>query len=190
MTFFQHLSPIEIVYWASAIVGGLLFLFRTALLFIGGDTGDADTDGDIFDGDSDFSFKLLSLQGLTAFFMMFGLSGLAFVSSGIADVWSTLGGTGIGLVSVWVLRYIFSIFLRLHSDGTVRLKNAMGQTGRVYLRIPAKGTGQVQISVQGALKIYDAQSAHEEEISTGENVRVVEVIGESLLVVEKLTQKG
>lgn len=190
MTFLQGLSPIEIVYWASAIIGGILFLFRTALLFIGGDAGDADAEGDIFDGDSDFSFKLLSLQGLTAFFMMFGLSGLAFISSGIGDVWSTLGGTVIGLFSVWVLRYIFSVFLRLQSDGTVRLKNAIGQAGKVYLRIPTHGTGQVQVSVQGALKIYDAQSAHAEEILTGENVRVVEVIGESLLVVEKLTQKG
>jgi membrane protein implicated in regulation of membrane protease activity len=190
MSFFQDLSPIEIVYWASAIIGGILFLFRTALLFIGGDVGDADAEGDIFDGDSDFSVKLLSLQGLTAFFMMFGLSGLAFVSSGVAEIWSTLGGAGIGLFSVWVLRYIFSIFLRLQSDGTVRLKNAIGQSGKVYLRIPAHGTGQVQVSVQGGLKIYDAQTANEEEITTGENVRVVDVIGESILVVEKLTPKG
>src|SRR3970040_851782 len=102
MSFFRHITPIEIFYWASAIVGGILFLFRTALLFIGGDIGDTDGDGDVFDGDgdSDFSFKLLSLQGLTAFFMMFGLSGLAFVSSGLASIWSTLGGAAVGLFSV------------------------------------------------------------------------------------------
>ena len=190
MSLFQDLSPIEIVYWASAIIGGVLFLFRTALLFIGGDVGDAEADGEISDGDSDISFKLLSLQGLTAFFMMFGLSGLAFVSSGLADVWSTLGGAAIGLFSVWVLRYIFSIFLRLQSDGTIQLKNAIGQSGVVYLRIPAKGTGQVQVSVQGGLKIFDAQSSSEEEIPTGENVLVVDIIGENLLIVEKSKYKG
>ena len=190
MSFFQDLSPIEIIYWASAIIGGMLFLFRTALLFLGGDVSDGDADGDVLDGDSDFSFKLLSLQGLTAFFMMFGLSGLAFVSSGLATIWSTLGGAAIGLFSVWVLRYIFSIFVRLQSDGTVRLKNAVGQTGNVYLRIPAQGTGQVQVSVQGGLKIIDAKSVGEEEIATGENVRVVDVIGESLLIVETLKPKG
>ena len=192
MSFFRNLTPIEIVYWASAIVGGILFLFRTALLFIGGDIGDTDGDGDVFDGngDSDFSFKLLSLQGLTAFFMMFGLSGLAFVGSGLASIWSTLGGAAVGLFSVWVLRFIFSFFIRLQSDGTLRLQNAIGQSGKVYLRIPANGTGQVQVSVQGGLKIFDAQSVDEGEIPSGENVHVVDVIGERLLVVEKLKQKG
>ena len=36
MDFLNGLRVIEIVYWASAIIGGMLFLFRTALLFIGG----------------------------------------------------------------------------------------------------------------------------------------------------------
>jgi membrane-bound ClpP family serine protease len=188
---FEGLSFIEIVYWASAIVGGLLFIFRTALLFISGDVGDVDADGldadaDLSGGHSDLSFKVLSLQGLTAFFMMFGLSGLAFTSAGWHDLLSALGGVAAGAFSVWVIQRIFRTFTRLQSDGTLRLKNAVGQAGTVYLRIPAGGMGQVSVSIQGGMKVFDARAADGGEIATGKSIKVVNTIGESALIVEEI----
>jgi hypothetical protein len=191
MAIFQDLRLIETVYWISAILGGVLFIFRTILFFVAGDIDGVDADGidgefDAAVGDTDFSFKLLSLQGITAFFMMFGLSGLAFLSSNASDLLSAVGSIAIGLFSVWVLSLIFAFFIRMQSDGTLHSKNAIGESGTVYLRIPADGIGQVQVSVQGGLKIYDAKSAANEEIATGESIKVVETIGESILIVEKI----
>ena len=101
----SELSGMEIAYWVSAIFGGTLFILRTALLLFGGGldfgAGDGDvhlevdhsfdldhdlhhdvhTDVEVDHADADLSFKLLSFQGLTAFFMMFGLVGLAFTQS-------------------------------------------------------------------------------------------------------------
>ncbi len=190
MEFIQNLSWIEIVYWASALIGGLLFLFRAALFFIVGDVDDLDfdTDGviDASHGDTDISFKLLSLQSLTAFFMMFGLSGLAFINTEMAIPFTILGGTAVGLFSVWVISFIFTFFKGLQSEGTLKIENAIGQIGSVYLRIPKSGIGQVRVTVQGGLKIFDARSASGQEIPSQSPVKVVQVQGSSTLIVERL----
>ncbi len=190
MSFLDGLRTIELVYWASTLIGGTLFLFRMVLLVFAGDIDGLDLDGvdgdfDADFGDSDLGFKLLSLQAITAFFMMFGLSGLAFLSANISDVLSGFGSVLIGAFSVWVVGLILAFFIRMQADGTLRSINAVGQTGTVYLRIPPDGTGQIQVTIQGGLKIYDAKSATNEEIVTGESVQVIDTIGESVLVVEK-----
>ena len=50
----ENMTWIEVVYWASAIIGGLLFMLRSVLFFIGmGHDGDIDGhfDGGDFHGD-------------------------------------------------------------------------------------------------------------------------------------------
>ena len=197
-------SWIEIIYWGSTIIGGTLFILRTLLFLIGGGVGgdeiDLHMEGDVFDGhdfdldadhgeaitDSDFSFKLLSMQGLTAFFMMFGLIGLALTRAKLATGFTIMGGAAAGLFSVWLISILFSQMKKLQSDGTVVIRNAIGQTGTVYLNISAKGSGQIQVPVQGSLRIYDAVAKDKKPISSGTKVRVVEVIENNTLVVEKI----
>jgi membrane protein implicated in regulation of membrane protease activity len=65
------------------------------------------------------------------------------------------------------------------------INNAVGATGTVYLRIPNGGTGQVQVSIQGGLRIIDALAAGETELPTGTKVTVVGVRDSTTLVVEK-----
>ena len=198
---FDTMSWIEVIYWISTILGGTIFIFRMVLMFLAGDIdlGDAegamhaDIDGIDFDVEadmghtsSDIDFKFLSLQGISAFFMMFGLVGLAMHSAEIWVGFTILGGAAAGIFTVWVISLLFSIMKRLQSEGTIRLVNAIGQSGKVYLKIPENGSGQVQVVVQGSLKIFDAVAADKSLISTGENVKVVDVIGESTLIVEKI----
>ncbi|EKD81521.1 MAG: hypothetical protein ACD_39C01768G0001, partial [uncultured bacterium] len=53
---------------------------------------------------SDISFHYISVQGLTAFFMMFGWVGLALVRDSMMPGWiATIGGTAAGFLMVWVL---------------------------------------------------------------------------------------
>ena len=136
--------------------------------------------------DSDFSFKLLSMQGLTAFFMMFGLIGLALLRANLATAFTVLGGAAAGLFAVWLISLLFSQMKKLQSDGTVIIRNAIGQSGTVYLNIPAKGSGRIQVPVQGSLRIYDAVAIDKKAINTGTKVRVVEIIDDNTLVVEKI----
>lgn len=209
--FFDSLSPLEKVFFLCAGGGGLLFILRLVLLFLGGhhdsdfggDTG-GDIGGDIASGDtgldahgdgsfdhdhhdSDSSFKILSLQSMTAFFMMFGLVGLALSrQSRLASFWAVLGALIGGSFALWVIGRIFRSMKYLQSDGTLDIKNAMFKEGTVYLTIPAEGEGKVQITVQDALREFTAVSAEKKEIKTDEQVRVVDIKNGSILVVKKV----
>lgn len=189
------LTLIEVIYWASTIIGGTLFLLRLGMMLIGGgmsddgldsalDAGGADVAGDHVDADA--SFKLLSLQGLTSFFMMFGLVGLALLRANLHVLITIIGGVFAGLAMVAVTGVIFTQMKRLQTDGTVKIENTVGAEGTVYLTIPKNGTGQVQIIAQGSLKIFDAVSANKNQIPTGEKVRVTGVSSGNTLIVEKL----
>ncbi len=188
------LSFLEIIYWIFTIIGGTLFILRTLMMFIGGELSDDALDAALESGvdpsgdhgaDSDAGFKLLSLQGLTAFFMMFGLVGLALLNTALPSFLSVIGGTVAGLLTFAALRLIFTQMKRLQSEGTIHLKNTIGTQGSVYLNIPRNGTGQVQIVAQGALKVFDATSNSKQNLVTGEKIRVIGLDGNTL-VVEKI----
>ena len=193
----NDLTWIEIIYWASTIIGGTLFILRLIMLFAGGGDGDS-MDGNLDVGghdimgdhaethaDADISFKLLSVQGLTSFFMMFGLVGLALLKAGLHTLITVVGGIAAGLATVAIVGVIFTQMKRLQTDGTVNIQNTVGREGDVYLTIPKNGSGQVQVIVQGSLKIFDAISNSKAVIATGEKVRVVGVQGGNTLLVEK-----
>lgn len=150
----------------------------------------ADHSGDSADhhdlDNSDVSFQFVSIQGLTAFFMMFGWVGLAVMHDSGLPGWLAIGGgVAAGCVTVWILAQMFRFVGSLQCDGTMRVKRALGAGGSVYLRIPAEGSGQVEVEVDGRLKIFDAISSNKEEIKTGEQITVVWVQDNGVLIVEK-----
>lgn len=200
--FLENLNGLELLFACCAVFGGVLFAIRLILMFVGGiddahsaDSGNVDA-GD-FDGadmdhsgemhDSDLSFKLLSLQGITAFFMMFGLVGWAVIRQGQShSLVPIAAGTVAGLLTVWIMKKIFQVAMSLQSSGTMNLKNAIGQEGTVYLTIHPGQSGKVQVSVQDRLSVLEAVTEGNEEIKTGESIRVVRITA-GKLVVEKLS---
>ena len=197
------LTWIEIIYWASTIIGGTLFILRAAMMLIGGfgdgaiDTdfggdvsGDFDTDVTGDHADADVSFKLISIQGLTSFFMMFGLVGLALLKANVPIFLTVVGGIIAGFITVGITGLVFTQMRRLQTEGTIDIQNTIGTEGSVYLTIPKNGTGQVQLIAQGSLKIFDAVSNNKNAIATGENVRVTGVASGTTLIVEKVIQSG
>jgi membrane protein implicated in regulation of membrane protease activity len=195
------MTGLELLFVICAAFGTILFIVRLVLMFLGGggEEGAADADAGGLDGadghefgdhdfaDSDLSFKALSLQGLTAFFMMFGLVGWAMVRQGsIPAAFSILGGMLAGFATVWMMKKIFQWAGTLQSSGTLDLQNAIGQEGHVYLTIHPGQIGKVQVVVQGRLSVLNAMAEDKnEEIKTGQRVWVVRISADTL-VVEKL----
>ena len=195
---FGGFSGLEIFFLACAVLGGFLFLLRTILQIIGshhdvdssmdsdGDFDHGDFDhGDAEHADSDASFKILTLNGLTSFFIMFGLTGLAMYRQGaVGSLFSIVGAAVVGVATVWLLGKILSSAKKLQSSGTIDTVGAIGSEGTVYATIPATGTGSVQVIVKDRLREFDAVSHNKEVIRTGERIKVVWVNG-NILVVEK-----
>ena len=192
--FLRSLNGLETVFLACAALGFVLLVVRLLMQFVGGDGGDADADVDVdvdvdVDAgmDADVSFRLLSLQGLTGFFLMFGLVGLALSKeSGAGHLGSLVGAFVAGLLTLVGMAKFMAYLKSFQSSGTVKFANAVGQEGSVYLTIPSDGTGKVQVSVQERLLTCDAVSIESDAVKTGERVRVVRITGGNVLVVERL----
>jgi membrane protein implicated in regulation of membrane protease activity len=181
-----------------AVLGGGFFILRLIMMFMGfghHDVGGGTTGVDGADSadagvhhdsaDSDISFKTLSIQGLTAFFMMFGLVGWAMLreskqSATVSILVAFIAGVG----TVWLIKKIFHVAGSLQSSGTINLTKAIGQEGTVYLTIHPGQIGKVQVIIQDQLKIMDARSDSAEDILTGQNIKVVRVTN-NILIVEK-----
>jgi hypothetical protein len=205
------LEALDRVFFCCAVGGGTLFVFWMALQFLGGfDHGGGDVSSDVGDigdvghvgdvghgdimtdahgdvsGDADMSFKVLSFQGLSSFVTMFGFVGLALRQNEVSALASTGGGTVAGFLMLWVMKHLFGFFVKMQSSGTLNMANAVGSEGKVYLKIPAEGTGKAEVVVQGRLQIFEAISADKLDLPTGTPVKVVRIISGETVAVQKL----
>ena len=186
---FGDATGLEMIFAASALVGGILFLIWCALMMIGGVTAD------IFEGllgmegvgdlGADASFKALTFQGLMAFLMFFGLAGLYTLKSTETSTIAIAVGGGAGFASMYFTGKLFQLFITLQSDGTVEISESVGSTGTVYLKIPDNGAGKVQVNFGGSMRTMNAKSHDNAEIDSGEFIEVVDTMGEILIVKRK-----
>ena len=186
---FGEATGLELIFAASALVGGVLFLLWFALMMIGG------VAADVFEGllglegvgelGADASFKALTFQGLMAFLMFFGLAGLYTMKATDTSTIAIGVGGAAGFASMWGTGKLFQLFITLQSDGTVEISEAVGANGTVYLRIPHDGAGQVQVNFGGSLRTMNAKSHDDAEIGNGEFIEVVDIMGDVLIVKRK-----
>lgn len=177
---------LDTVFLVSAIAGGAALVLRACLMLIGVGDHSMAHDAPVADGDGEAGTHLLTIQGISAFLVMFGLAGLALLRQSHAPaVLAVPVAFGAGVGSMWIIGRIFQLMGRLQSSGTLRLDAAIGRQGVVYLTIRPGTGGQVQVEVQGRLGTFDAQSDGAAEIGTGRQVRVVGVRA-GVLIVEPL----
>lgn len=181
-------NGVEIFYSICAGVGGFFVLVRLGFQFFGGDAdvfdGDVEVDIETDHTNTDVGFKVLSLHAISAFFMMFGLVGLALYRQNQSGFTASLiGGVLAGFVSVWVIGKLFKIAGTFESSGTRTNSNAVGRSGTVYQNIPKDGTGRV--TVPSLSRECDARTKNGEALSTGTPVTILEVHA-NVLIVEKI----
>jgi membrane protein implicated in regulation of membrane protease activity len=185
---------IDKLFLFTAMIGGILFAAQLVLGLIGWGGGSADhvalhdaSGADGADGGHDVSdsgFKVLSLQGLSAFLMMFGLVGLAMRrENGLGASVSLLGAVAAGTLATWLIGRMFRLFASLQSTGNLNMQKAVGAEGRVYLTIKRDKPGKVQLVVSGRMLTLDATTEEEQPLATGALVRVVRVTQENQIVV-------
>jgi membrane protein implicated in regulation of membrane protease activity len=169
----------KVIAWASTV----LFLVRLAMIsYHGGADSHGDFDDLASDGQADLSFHLISFQSILAFGMGFGWIGqAALVEWGLDTVPAILASSVFGFAVLILNAFVMSMMKKLNQENQPRIEACIGQTGRVYLTIPDGGSGQVEITFGGGLKILDATS-ESGKISTSQFVVVTNVRSGVLVV--------
>lgn len=189
--FFDGMSTLEQTYWGIALLGSAVFLIIFVLTFIGG--GDSDMDADASDFESDdggVGFQFFTFKNVVAFFTIFGWTGITCIDNGLSTGLTLIISVIAGLLMMVLTSSLFFWVNKLSASGTLKIKNAIGVIGEVYLPIGAKRTkmGKVQIKVQGSLRELEAITDNEEELKTGTMVKVTEIVSAELLLVETLSK--
>lgn len=193
---FENYNTLEMIFFICGAVSSIFFILRIIMMFLLGlgdadiDAGDGiDADGDAPDsGDSETSFKLLSIHTITAFFMMFGWVGLAcYRQYGLQELISILFAMLGGVLSMFVTAYLFKLALKLVSPGNVfSINNTVGMKAQVYQQITPENGGKIQLSIEGDMtREIDAVSFDNEIIESFTTVEIVEVIdGHTVAVIK------
>lgn len=184
----------EKVYWIIAIPSTLLLLIQIVMTFMGGEAddvggdfdGDLDTDGSGFDADAGWQF--LTYKTVLGFFTLFGWTGLGFLQMGLGLMIAVFFSLIAGLIMMAIMAALFYYINKLHQSGTMIIENAVGNTGEVYLRIPAgrEGHGKIQVEIQGTLREMDALTDDEKELQTGSIAQVLEIVNNQILLVTQV----
>ena len=189
--FFDGMSSLEQTYWIIALIGSVVFLIVFILTFIGG--GDADMEADASDFEADdggVGFQFFTFKNIVAFFTIFGWTGVTCVDNDLSTTATLIISTIAGLAMMVLTTLLFFWMHKLAESGTLKMKNAIGVIGEVYLPIGANRTkmGKVQIKVQGSLRELEAITDELEDLKTGTMVKVSEIVSAEILLVEKISK--
>lgn len=191
ITWWTSLSTAMQVLWAITLSASLIFVIQTVMTFLGLGDHDADFDLDISDGsfDADPSMNLLTFRNLVNFCMGFGWTAVLMHEKIQSNALLIIVSVIVGILLVTVVMWIFKWLSGMQQTGNIDVhKSAVGCEGKVYLTIPGerKGEGKVQITINNAVREYDAVTDGE-TIPTGKAIKVTEVINDYTLLVEELT---
>ena len=193
-TWWADLSPVMKLLWGVTLTATLVFIIQTVMTFLGADAdGDFDVDVDTSMDGADLSnieggSNLYTFRNFVNFFLGFGWTAIllqnSVKSTGLRIVLAVL----VGVALVVAVMYLFKWLSSMQQSGNINVyKAAVGCQGTCYLRIPAErsGEGKVQITIQGAVREYNAVTDGD-EIKTGTSVKVLEAIDANTLLVEGL----
>ena len=191
ITWWTSLSTAMQVLWAITLSASLIFVIQTVMTFLGLGDHDADFDLDTSDGsfDADPSMNLLTFRNLVNFCLGFGWTAVLMHEKIQSNALLIIVSVIVGILLVTVVMWIFKWLSEMQQTGNIDVhKSAIGCEGKVYLTIPGerKGEGKVQITINNAVREYDAVTDGE-TIPTGKAIKVTEVINDYTLLVEELT---
>ena len=187
---FSDLELFQKIYWVISLIASFIFIIIMITTFIGGDTddlGDVDTE---IEGDTGAGFQFFTFKNLIAFFTIFGWTGIASLDAGYSKPTAVIVSLICGLIMMLIMATLFYYMGKLNDSGTLKLENAVDTIGEVYLTVGATRSkiGKVHIRVQGALRELEALTDFETDLKLGAVIKVKEVTGNGILIVEPLNK--
>lgn len=188
-------TAVGLVFWGAALCGSAIFVLKTALLLLGVSHGGVDAGHGLGGGDmagtdhpvghTDTAARYFSIDSISAFFMLFGWVGLACLREfGLGPLASSVVGFMAGTAAWGLMATLLRMLLGLQSSGAAyAIESIIGTRGTVYQRIPAQGTGRIQIVLAGAMREIDASSEDRVDIESRHTIEVVRKISDELVSV-------
>ena len=195
-TWWADLSPVMKLLWGITLSASLIFIIQSIMTFVGADA-DASTD---FDMDIDTSMdgtdlsnieggsNLYTFRNFVNFFLGFGWTAILLHGQVRSTALLVIISIIVGILLVAAVMYLFKWLNSMQQSGNINVyKAAVGCQGKCYLTIPGEraGEGKVQITIQGAVREYNAVTDGD-AIKTGTPIKVVETIDANTLLVEEL----
>ena len=194
-TWWADLSPVMKLLWGVTLTATLIFIIQTVMTFLGADADSTDFDMDVdtsMDGSDlsniDSGANLYTFRNFVNFFLGFGWTAIILQPSVKSTAVLVIIAVLVGIALVALVMYMFKWLYSMQQSGNINVyKSAVGCQGNCYLRIPGErgGEGKVQITIQGAVREYNAVTDGD-EIKTGTSVKVLEAIDGNTLLVEEL----
>ena len=187
-----HLTPTMKTFVGLGAISSAVLTVQMILAMFGGDMDGLDADMDIPDVGEGGASGILSIRTIGAFFTGFGWSGAAMLQAGHGTGAATFVGIIVGSIFMALIFYLMTYLHSLRQEGTINYANAIGKVGAVYLPVPPhlKGIGQIEVLVQGRLKIVQAITDNDKKIGNRVAVRVTELVDEQTILVEPLENES
>lgn len=201
----DSLSNLQQISFIVGTVATIIMILFIVLMLIGMDGGES-FDGDIDIGDIDGAgdldvynaesfasisgLRILTIRGALAFFSIGSWTVYLFAGT-VKPVIAIFLGILAGLIASVLLAITMKSILKLESSGNLDYKTAIGKTATVYIRIPkeANGKGKVIFNHQGKLVEVDAITNEANDILSKREVKIIDLIDETTLVVKKNEEK-
>lgn len=180
--FFSTMDGAQQFYWYIAIGASVIFIIQTIMTFVGTDA-DTDFDGDLEGGHG--HFHLFSLRNLINFLLGFGWTGVSLYNIIPGKFLLGIVAFIVGMAFIAVFFFIMRALIKLSEDNSFSVRETIGMTADVYLTIPKakEGKGKIFISVKGTTHELPAITENPEDIKNGELVKVLDIEGDSLIVI-------
>ncbi len=158
---------------------------------MGADVGDAgdfvDGTHEFYDGGNPADFgvaQLFTLQGIVTFLCVFGWSGVICMSLKLHIALAVIISLVLGFLAMVGVAKILQLSAKLTQNGTINMKNLLGQKATVYIPIPpeCKGEGKVTVSAGEIFGEFSAVTDGEETIPTGRTVRIIDIRDDQVVV--------
>jgi hypothetical protein len=190
--YWLHLTPTMKMFVGIGAISSAVLTLQMILAMIGGDLDGLDAEVDIPDTGEGGASGILSIRTIGAFFTGFGWSGAAMLQAGYGTGAATFVGIVVGSIFMALIFYLMAYLHSLRQEGTINYANAVGKIGSVYLPVPPhrKGIGQIEVLVQGRLKIVQAITDNDKKIGNRVAVRVTELVDTQTILVEPLENES
>lgn len=187
-SFFSSMSSIELTFWIIAMIGSAIFVLLFIMSLAGADA-DADMDVDMeVEADTGIGIQFFTFKNVMAFFTLFGWTGVVCLDNGLSNFVSVIIAFIAGLLMMTFMAFLFYWISKLAEDGSLKINNAIGAIGEVYLSIGADRSkiGKISIDVQGSRRELSALTDDNIDLKQGDVIKVLGVVSGEILLVEKL----